>query len=74
MLSLNFKNVHHVETYLPCNFEINPINHFGVIALFSSNFINFNSFRPLFQNLLEIDVKFKHQTCSVCQDLHTLQF
>jgi hypothetical protein len=74
MLSLNCKNVHHVETYLPCNFEINPINHFGVIALFSSNFINFNSFRPLFQNLLEIDVKFKQQTCSVCQDLHTLQF
>jgi hypothetical protein len=22
MLSLNFKNVHHVEIYLPCNFEV----------------------------------------------------
>ena len=36
MLSLNFKNVQHVKIYLPCNFEVNPITHFGVIALFSS--------------------------------------
>jgi hypothetical protein len=34
MLSLNCKNVQHVEIYLPCNFEVNPITHFGVIALF----------------------------------------
>jgi hypothetical protein len=35
MLSLNSKNVQHVKIYLPCNFEVNPIIHFGVIALFS---------------------------------------
>ena len=40
MLSLNCKNVQHVEIYSPCNFKVNPITHFGVIALFSSNFLN----------------------------------
>ena len=74
MLSLNRKNVQHVKIYLPCNFEVNPVTHFGVIALFSSNFQNFNTFRPLFQKLYEINVKFKLQTCSACQDLPTLQF
>jgi uncharacterized protein (UPF0332 family) len=58
MLSLNCKNVQHDKIYLPCNLEVNPISHFGVIALFSSNFQNFNTFRPLFQKLQEIDVKF----------------
>ena len=28
MLSLNCKNVQHVEIYLPCNFEVNLITHF----------------------------------------------
>ena len=28
MLSLNCKNVQHVTIYLPCNFEVNPINPF----------------------------------------------
>ena len=28
---------------LPCNFEVIPITHFGVISLFSSNFQNFNT-------------------------------
>ena len=51
MLSLNCKNVQHVEIYLPCNFEVNPITHFGVISLLSSNFQNCNTFRPLFQKL-----------------------
>jgi hypothetical protein len=37
MLSLNCKNVHHVEIYLPCNFEVNLITHLGVLALFSAN-------------------------------------
>ena len=69
MLSLNCKNVHHVENYLPCNFEVNPITHVGVIALFSSNFQDFNTFHPLFPKLEEIDVKFKRKTCSACQDL-----
>ena len=26
MLSLNCKHVQHVKIYLPCNFEVNPIN------------------------------------------------
>jgi hypothetical protein len=46
----------------------------GVISLFSSNFQHFNTFRPLFQKLLEIDVKFKLQKCATCQDLPTLQY
>jgi hypothetical protein len=47
---------------------------FGVITLFSSNFQHFNAFRPLFQKLLEINVKFKLQTCLACQNLLTMQF
>jgi hypothetical protein len=39
--------------------EVNPVTHFGVISLFSSNFQHFNTFCPLFQKLLEINVKFK---------------
>jgi hypothetical protein len=54
-------------------FQLN-IYLFGVISLFSSNFEHFNTFRPLFQKLLEINVKFKQQTCSACQDLPTMQF
>jgi hypothetical protein len=41
MLSFNCKNVQHVKIYTPCNFEVNPITHFGVISLFSSNFQHF---------------------------------
>jgi hypothetical protein len=33
------------------NFEENLITYLGVIALFSSNFLNFNTFRFLFQTL-----------------------
>jgi hypothetical protein len=44
MLSLNGKNVQHVKIYLPCNFEVNSMTYFGIIALFSSNFQNFNTF------------------------------
>jgi Zn ribbon nucleic-acid-binding protein len=54
--------------------KVNPVTHFGVISLFSSNFQHFNTFRPLFQKLLEINVKFKLETCSACQDLPTMQF
>ena len=32
MLSLNCKNVQHVKTYLPCNFEVNSITHFDRIC------------------------------------------
>ena len=31
------KNDQHSKIYLPCNFEVNLITHFGVITLFSSN-------------------------------------
>jgi hypothetical protein len=34
MLSLNCKNVYHVDIYIPCNFEVNMITHLGVFALF----------------------------------------
>ena len=29
MLSLSSKHVQYVKIYLPCNFEVNPITHFG---------------------------------------------
>ena len=52
MLSLNCKNVHHVDIYLPCNFEENKITHLGVLVLF---FIKLekkvNTFRLIFQKL-----------------------
>jgi hypothetical protein len=32
MLNLNCKHVQHVKTCLPCNFEVNPVTHFGVIS------------------------------------------
>ncbi len=74
MLSLNCRNVQHFKIYLLCNFEVNPITHFGVISLFSSNFKNVNTFRLLFQKLKETDGKLKLQKCAVCKDLPTLQF
>jgi hypothetical protein len=74
MLSLNSKYVQHVKIYLACNFKVNLITHLEVIALFSSNFKNVNTFHPLFQKLLEVDVKCKLKTCSACQDLHALIF
>ena len=48
MLSLNCKHVQHVKIYLPCNFEVNLYTHFGVIALFSSFFFFYNTFRLIF--------------------------
>ena len=74
MLSLNRKPVQHVKTYLACNLEVNLSTQFGIIALFSSNFQNVNTFHPLFQKLEEIDVMCKLKTCSACQDLPSLQF
>jgi hypothetical protein len=41
----------HIKIYLPCNFKVNLITHLEVIALFSSNFKNVNTFHPLFQKL-----------------------
>ena len=37
MLSLNCKHVQHVKIYLPRNFEVNLITHFGVIVLLNSS-------------------------------------
>jgi hypothetical protein len=74
MLSLKCKHVQHVKSYIPCNFEVNLITHLWVIGLFSSHFKKFNTFRLIFQKLLEIDVKFKLQKCAACQDLPTTQF
>ena len=51
MLSLNNKHVQHVKINLVCNFKVNLITHFEIIALFSSNFKNVNTFHPLFQKL-----------------------
>jgi hypothetical protein len=50
-VKFNCKNVQLVKIYLPCNFEVNSMTYFGVFALFSSNFQNVNTFRPLFQKL-----------------------
>ena len=52
MLTLNCKNVHHVDIYLPCNFEVNMITHLGVLALFFIKLKKkFNTFRLIFQKL-----------------------
>ena len=52
----------HVKIYIPYNCEVNPITHFGVISLFSSNFQNFNTFRlelfPFFQQIFKILILF----------------
>jgi hypothetical protein len=32
MLSLNCKNVHHVDIYLPCNFEVNNVKLSSAVA------------------------------------------
>jgi hypothetical protein len=45
------KNDQHRKIELPWNFEENLITYLGVIALFLSNFQNFNTFRFLFQKL-----------------------
>ena len=45
------KNDQHSKIDLPCNFEVNLNTHLGVIALFSSNLKNVNTFRLIFQKL-----------------------
>ena len=74
MLSLNCKNEQHVKIYLPCNFEVNSITYFGVITLFSSNFQHFNTFRPLFQKLLEINVNLNYKHVQHVKIGPTMQF
>jgi hypothetical protein len=44
MLSLNSKHVPHVKINLAYNFKVNLITHLEVIALFSSNLKNVNTF------------------------------
>ena len=51
MLNLNCNNVQYVKIYPPCNFEVNPITYFRVVALFSSTYQNVNTFHPLFHKL-----------------------
>ena len=51
MLSLNMKHVQYIKIYLTCNGKVNMITHLEVIALFSSNFKNVNTFDLLFQKL-----------------------
>ena len=50
MLSLNSKYVQHVKIYIVCNIKVNLITHHDleIIALFSSNLKNDNTFHPLF--------------------------
>ena len=74
MLTLNCKNVWHIKIYPPCNFEVHPITHFGVISLFHHIFKILILFVLYFKNYLEIDDKFKLQKCKACQDLPVLQF
>ena len=50
-VKFKLQNVQYVKIYPPCNFEVNLITHFRVVALFSSTYQNFNTFRPLFQKL-----------------------
>ena len=51
MLSLNSKHVQHIKINLAYNFRVNLITNLEIIALFSSNFKNVNTFHPLFQKL-----------------------
>jgi hypothetical protein len=51
MLSLKNKHVQHVKIYLACNYKVNLITHLEIIAIFSSNLKNVNTFHPLFQKL-----------------------
>ena len=52
MLNLNCKNVHHVDIYLSCNFEVNMITHLGVLFPFFHQLKkNNNTFRLIFQKL-----------------------
>jgi hypothetical protein len=55
-VKLKRKIVHHVEIYLPCNYKVNPIAHFGVVALFSSNFLSFNSFHSKMGNQIYLKI------------------
>ena len=71
---LYFKNLQHVKIYIPCNFEVNLITHFGVIALFSSNFLNFNTFRLICQR--HMSSHFKSTKCkliSIKSTIYTLK-
>ena len=58
MLNLKCKDVQHVKINLHCNFEVNLITHFGVIALFHQLFFILLLFVLYFKNY-KINVKFK---------------
>ena len=52
MVCLNCKHVHHVEIYIPGNFEVNVITHLGVLAFFSSNFFFFGYFSSYISKII----------------------
>jgi hypothetical protein len=56
MLSLNSKHVQHVKIYIACNFKVNLITHLEVIALFSSNFKNVNTYQIYFKIAGHVDL------------------
>jgi hypothetical protein len=47
----NLTGIKMISTSRSTNFEVSLITHLGVIALFSSNLSNFNTFRLIFQKL-----------------------
>ena len=58
MSSLNCKNVQNIKIYLPCNFEVNPSTHFGVIALLHQILIVFFLYFKIFKRqMLSLNCK-----------------
>jgi hypothetical protein len=51
-LSKWFQTRRFVKIFLPCNFEVNPITNFGVIALFSSKCSQYPFFIKMFSILI----------------------
>jgi hypothetical protein len=48
------KNDQHSKIYLPCNLEVNPITHFGVISLFSSKIGLVLSEEKIFEKVYDV--------------------
>jgi hypothetical protein len=54
--------VQRVKIYIPCNFKVNPITHFRVIALFHQNF---DTFRTLLQGYVDLAVLIIFTPCQI---------
>ena len=67
MLSLNCKNVQNVKIYLPGNFEVNPITHFGVIALF------YQIFKILILFVLYFKIYKRYMLSLNCKNVHHVE-